>query len=487
MLTNVPDYLNNAAMLHRLQVARELAAQRSGRPAATPITYEAFKQRFWRNYVHTRYQAAIDDKLMQVTEYLTSGGQRGINRLMIFIPPRHGKTENVSRKFPAWLLGIQPDTRLIAASYGATLAYRNSRMVRNLIADDRYREWFPHVRLADDSAAVDSWDIKAHDGGLIAAGVGGGITGHGAKLIIIDDVVKSRAEAESATYRQRVVDWYNNDLLTRLEEPGGAIILMMTRWQQNDLAGYLLDDDAESWDVLRLPALAEDDDPLGRQPGEALWPERYSEAILQARRERMGDYAFSALYQQRPRPPGGGLFDVEQVVVVDQSPPVVKAVRFYDLAVTAKRQSDYTAGVKLGITEHEQVVIMDLYHVQKQMPDVHEDIFRNAVKDGRDVRFRLEGEKAGIIQLDYLFRDPRLRPYAFDKKAPIGDKFTRAQPFAARVNAGKVLMVRAGWNRKLLDELSVFPNGDNDDITDALSGAYDMLATAPEEWEPFLV
>jgi len=231
--------------------------------------------RHWRNYQHTHFQQVIDNTLTRVAEYVLSGGQRGVGRVMFFMPPRHGKTTTISKMFPAWILSAAPYLRLIATSYGSKLASRNSRFVRNLIVSPSYQQQFPGVRLAEDTAAVDEWDIAQHGGGMIAAGIGAGITGHGGNIIIIDDPVKSRAEAESETYRQHGMDWYNDDLLTRLEEPGGAILLMMTRWHTADLAGYLLNDDFENWIVVDFPAIAEENDALGREPGEVLWAERY--------------------------------------------------------------------------------------------------------------------------------------------------------------------------------------------------------------------
>lgn len=447
----------------------------SAAPTIEALTFTDFKRQFWKSYIHKAYHQALDALVTQVADYVLSGGERGVGRAMIFMPPRHGKTRTVSHLFPAWLLSINPKLRLITASYGATLAYRNSRFVRNLIASDDYQATYPNVKLATDSASVNEWDIAEHGGGLIAVGVGGGVTGHGGNVIIIDDVVKSRAEAESATYRQRVKDWYDNDLLTRLEEPGGAIILMMTRWHTDDLAGYLMDSD-EQWHVLSLPAIAGDQDPVGREPGEALWADRYSLDILTERRARMGEYAFASLYQQTPLPPGGRLFDTSKIEIIDYAPVCKQVVRFYDLAVTAKKHSDYTAGMKLGLLEDEKLVILDMYRVQKIMPDVERDIAQNAAIDGRAVHIRLEAEKAGIVQLDYLLRNPAMRGYTLDAKPPEGDKFTRAQPAATRVNNGMVKMIRADWNRALLDELAVFPAGEHDDQVDALSGAYGMLS-----------
>jgi predicted phage terminase large subunit-like protein len=244
-----------------------------------------------------------------------------------------------------------------------------------------------------------------------------------------------------------------------------------------DLAGYLLENESDDWHILNLPAIATEEDEIGRNVGEALWTASYPIDILNKRREQMGEYAFSALYQQSPMPSKAGLFEVEKIQVIDYLPDCNETVRFYDLAVTAKKYSDYTVGLKLGILDDETLVILDIYRVQKAMPDVEKAIAQNAAIDGRQTRIRLEAEKAGIVQLDYLLERPDMRGYTIDKKPPVGDKYTRAQPFASRVNGGKVKMVRASWNRAYLDELAVFPMGAHDDQVDASSGAYDMVSS----------
>lgn len=443
-----------------------------------PIGLTEFKRRLWPGYVHTPFQELIDTALMDVARYILSGGQEGTARLIIEAPPRHGKTET-ARYFFAWLIGITGGTaRIINTSYTADLAYRTSRRVRNLIATDAYRAIFPAIRLSPTRAAVKEWELDGVTGGMLAAGVGGGITGHGGNLLFADDPVKSRAEAESPTYRERVKEWYANDLRTRLETPG-AIVVEQTRWHADDLTGWLLASGAEGWRELRLTALAEADDPLGRAEGEALWPERYPVAELAALREQMGEYDFSALYQQRPIPAGGRLFDTAAIGILDTAPECVQSVRFYDLAVTAKRTADYTVGLKLGLLRDESLAVLDVWRGQRELPDIHEAIVQNAAIDGPDTRIRLEAEKAGIVQLQFLLRDARMRPYTIDALAPQGDKFTRAGPVAARVNAGRLKLVRGDWNRAFLDELSTFPVGAHDDQVDALSGAYAMLAAPP--------
>jgi len=286
--------------------------------AAAQHSLTAFKRVVYRPYQHAPHLEALDRALEQVARYVETGGREGIGRLVIEMPPRHGKTLTVSRLFPTWVLGRNPDKRIMLVSYGATLALKNSRVARNLIRTPRFRAIFGGLELADDSAAVDSWELKGHEGGCDAMGIDGGATGKGAHVLIIDDPIKNRAQAESETYRSRVWDAYTNDLYTRLE-PGGAIIIMMTRWHRDDLIGRVMgesadDDDEESdeverWVRLRMPAMAEDaNDPLGRAEGEALWPWRYPLPRLQKIARAVGRYVWAALYQQRPEPREGGLF-----------------------------------------------------------------------------------------------------------------------------------------------------------------------------------
>jgi predicted phage terminase large subunit-like protein len=406
-----------------------------------------------------------------------SGGVEGIGQLLVQAPPRHGKSVLLARLFPAWLMGEAPDLRLIEASYAERLAKSHSRTVRNLIGSYPFQQLYPHIAVARDLSGATMWDIAGHEGGAIAAGVGGSITGFGARLAILDDLLKGRAEAESEAFRDMTYDWYTDDLLSRIEEPGGAQILSGTRWHQDDVIGRVLaGEDAGRWVVINLPALAEADDPLGRSEGEALWAERFSTEWLERRRVTIGEYGFSSLYQQRPTPKDAGLFDATQIQVVDYEPECVQVVRFYDLAVTTKRRSDYTVGLKLGITADERPVVLDIWREQREAPDVQNAIVQNAVIDGANVRIRLEAEKAGIIELQYLMRDARMRAYTMDAMPPEGDKYVRAGAVASRVNAGRMMIVRGRWNRAFLDELAMFPSGAHDDQVDALSGAYTMLA-----------
>lgn len=321
--------------------------------------FTAFKRALWPGYRHAPHLALIDAALADVSAYISSGGRTGSGRLAVFIPPRHGKSQTVARLFPAWFLGQQPAKRVILTGYGASLVEKHSRAARNWVRSPAFALQFPGISLAPDSTARSAWDLADHDGGMDAIGIDGAVTGKGAHLLIIDDPVKNRAQAESPTLRQRVWDAYTDDLLTRLE-PGGAVALIMTRWHSDDLGGRLLAHEGDQWRVICLPALAEADDALGRAPGEALWPERFPAAVLAARREAMGAYAFAALYQQQPVARAGGLFRGAWIAAsrVLEAPPLRRVVIAIDPAASAAggESGIIAAGVSGGTPAHAYVL-----------------------------------------------------------------------------------------------------------------------------------
>ena len=224
--------------------------------------------------------------IYEALERVTNGETK---RLMIFMPPRHTKTETVTVRYSAYRLEREPTMNIILGSYNQHLANRFSRKIKRVIED--------RIPLSKDRNAVEEWETEA-GGGLRAVGVGGGITGFGGNLIMIDDPVKSREEADSEIFRNKCWDWFNDDLYTRLE-PGASMVLTMTRWHEDDLAGRLIremEDGGEHWDIVKLPALAEEGDPMGRDVGEPLCPERYDLEALTRIKER-GERTFEALYQ----------------------------------------------------------------------------------------------------------------------------------------------------------------------------------------------
>ncbi|MBN8910409.1 MAG: terminase family protein, partial [Rhodospirillales bacterium] len=268
------------------------------------------------------------------------------DRLMVLMPPGSAKSTYASMLFPAWWFTQHPASNVIAASHTANLAEHFGRQVRNTIIEHATDLGYG---LAPDNRAAARWQTTER-GTYFAAGVRGPITGRRADLAIIDDPVKSQAEADSPTFRENVWNWFRADLVTRLK-PGGRIVLIMTRWHEDDLGGRLLAQNPAEWRLLRLPALAEANDPLGRPEGAPLWPDWEDAAALARRREMVGDRVCSALYQQTPRPPAGSLFRVNDIAVLDEVPASSgRIVRAWDLAATSETGSndpDWTVGLKL--------------------------------------------------------------------------------------------------------------------------------------------
>ena len=412
-------------------------------------------------------------------------------RLMVFMPPRHGKSEVVSKKFPAWFLGRNPDKEIIISSYSADLAYDFSRIARNT-----FREWGPKLwglELADDSGAVGRWGIKGHRGGLVAAGVGGPITGRGAHVAIIDDPFKNYEEAASETIRAKVSNWYKSTLRTRLA-PRGAIVLVMTRWHEKDLAGELItamEEGGEYWEIIDLPALAKENDIFGRQPNEPLWPERYPLSELQATKTALGSYLWSALYQQKPAPAAGNkfkrawfrYFDIVDDQVVLYTPGEGEGVKKFQLnqcwcfqtcdpAASTKTSADYFVLGTWLVTPHKDLLLRDIIRMRLEGPD-QPKLFEQGYQRWRPKLQGVETKSMGIT----LFQDLRRKGLpVIDLKAET-DKETRALPVMARMEAGTVYFLKnAPWLGNYEDELLMFPNGEHDDQVDVTSYAGIIIA-----------
>lgn len=410
------------------------------------------------------------------------------NRLMVFLPPRHGKSEFISKYFAAWYLGTFPDRRVILTSYEADFAAQWGRRARELIEEHGKLSFTEKIEVMPDSSSASRWDIKGHTGGMVTAGVGGPITGKGADLAIIDDPVKNAEQASSKTYRDKAWEWYQSTLYTRLE-PNGAIILIMTRWNQGDLAGRILEDmqqGGEQWEVINLPAIAENDDQIGRTVGAPLWPERFGLPELEKIKRTVGSYYWTALYQQRPTPQEGGMFKRQWFPIVDAAPrDLVARVRRWDLAAS-QRKGDYTAGLLLGKKDG-RFYVLDLQHVRESPAGVEALVKQTAQVDGYEVEIRMEQEpgSSGLNTIDYYARKV-LEGYDFKGVPSTGPKEVRAQPVSAASEAGNVILVRGPWNAAFLDEVTLFPNGDHDDIVDVLSGGFTDL-TRTSDSEPILI
>jgi predicted phage terminase large subunit-like protein len=302
------------------------------------------------------------------------------------------------------------------------------------------------------------------------------VTGRGADLVIIDDPVKNREEAESPTYRDRVWDWYTDDLYTRLE-PGASMILIMTRWHEDDLAGRILASErASDWSIVNLPALAEKDDPLGRTEGAALCPERYDEAALAGIQEVLGSRSFAALYQQRPQPAEGALFKREWFNVVDGAPKGLRWGRYWDLAASTKTSADYTASAAVAQDDDGNLYIRDMVRGRWEWPDARKILVDTMLAEP-DVTHAIEEAMHGLAAIQELRRERSITHISLRGVRVDRDKLTRAMPWSARAEARKVRLVRGPWIGAFLSEACMFPQGTHDDQVDTISGGVELVAS----------
>ena len=412
-----------------------------------------------------------------------------IRRLMIFAPPQHGKTELVSVRFPAFWLANRPDDPVMLASYGATLAYAKSWESRSVVESPAFGNLF-EIGTDRASRARDHWRIDGHRGQMVAAGVGGPITGHGAMLGIIDDPIENWEQAQSQTIRDKHWDWFRSTFRTRIWEEG-AIVLVMTRWHEDDLAGRLLQDQGQDWAVLRLPAVAETQkerdeshrllgleagqpDPLRRKPGDPLCPHRFSKKALAQIRRDVGSQAWHAEYQGVPRAPEGNRFKRAWFVLVDAAPTEARRVRYWDKAGTAGGGA-YTAGVRMAVADG-LFYVENVVRGQWSAGERERIIRQTAELDGMDVTQIVEQEpgSGGKESAEATVRN--LAGYAVRADRVTGDKDVRIEPLAAQAEAGNLRVVRGPWNGAYIDEMCAIPSGQYRDQGDASAGAFNHLA-----------
>lgn len=400
---------------------------------------------------------------------------------MVFMPPRHSKSEEVSRLFSAYYLTLHPDRWVGLNSYAAELAYTLSRASR-----ENYQANGGTVK--DDAAAVKHWET-GEGGGLWAAGVGGPITGKGFHLGIIDDPIKNAEEAASETIRAKHKEWYASTFYTR-EEPEGAIVIIQTRWHEDDLSGWLLSEETqgeepEGWHVVNFPALKEEGEPDlpptctlepdERETGEPLCPERYGLDRLRKIAARIGGYFWGALFQQRPTAREGSFFKVSQLEIEDAAPASVRWCRGWDLAAT-EGGGDYTAAPKIGQDSSGLWWVGDVVRGQWGPDKVEAQIRLTAQLDGQACKIFIPQDpgQAGKRQAQSLTR--MLSGYGVRTEPVSGSKEVRAFNFAAQVNAGNVRLVKGAWNKAFVEELRTFPLGKTDDQVDGAAAAFNMLA-----------
>jgi len=413
-----------------------------------------------------------------LSNLLARAERREIRRLMVSMPPRHGKSLLINVWFPIWWLTRHPKDTVVLAGYGERFAREWGGKVRDLIIQNREKL---NLVVKDDSVAADDWRLNM-GGGMISVGVGGALTGRGAHLLIIDDPIKNEQEANSEVYRERMWNWWQATSSTRIE-PNGVVVLVATRWHEDDLLGRLSKEKDASWEIVNLPAIAEENDALGRAVGDPLWPERWAndDPDYEIRKKTSGPYWWSALFQGRPSPPGGGIFqredwqffsDVKQVISeADQM------VQCWDLAMKDKTSSDYTVGqvwARKGadfflvdqIRGHFDLAAIERY--MKMFTLKYPKALAKLVEDaalGPALKQRLQHEVSGIVPIKV----------SAGPKSP--SKTARAQNVVPYLQGHNIYLraeedgTKPQWVWEFIEECAQFDKGAHDDQVDAMGHA----------------
>lgn len=425
----------------------------------------------YRHGRHTRY-------ISKVLEEIERKHAAGEPTYTIFeLPPRHSKSMTITETFPSFFIGKDPERRVIEISYGDSLARKFGRANREKI--ERFGPSIFDIHMDPRNSSVTNWGIKAEPGGMISAGIGGAITGEGADLLIIDDPIKNRREADSETYRSFLWNEWQDTLQTRLQ-PGAAVIILMTRWHEDDLIGRLLQQDPRKWNRVRLPVLAEENDLLGREEGEPLWGE-YGFDIDWAERTKkaVGSRSWNALYMQSPRPAEGSLFK-RQWVRYYKAPPAQfdEIIQSWDLTFKDSKKSDFVVGQIWGRLEG-MYYLLDQVRGQMDFTSTLQAIRSLSYKWTRAHTKLVEDKANGPAVISTLKREiPGIIPVE-----PDGSKEARAAAVTPFFESGNVLLPDpsiAPWVNDYVEELMSFPNGKHDDQVDSTTQALNRFGQPNE-------
>lgn len=470
----------------RWLLQRELLRRAAGESLVAFLTYMA------PGYRAEWFHRLIADRCERLL-----AGTLGRDRLMVFMPPQHGKSEIISKHLPAWALGRAPALKVAAASYSASMARKFSAAVQNAMAGAEYASVFPGTRMGERGAgrgrryvrAADYFDVVGTGGFYKAVGVGGSLTGTTVDLGIIDDPIKG-VDAYSITMRERLWRWYTDVFLTRLHR-GSRVALIMTRWHEDDLAGRILAREPGLWEVLVIPAVREASPPRKYVPtaapyedpravGEALWPAMHPPAELQ-RAARLNPSTFHALYQQHPTAEGGNIVRREWFEVVPRGAFTQRwraaktpMVFFLDTAFTASRAND-PSGIVAACRVGTDVYIVDAEKVYKTFPDLVRWLPDWVAARGytRRSSLRVEPKANGLSVIDQLRRDTALN--VTRTRTPREDKTARLHAATPAIEAGRVKLVEGAWNDAFVEELCGFPAAAHDEYVDCLCYAVDHL------------
>jgi len=436
------------------------------------LSYSVFQ---WGAYTPARHHRLISGHLEKVESGV-------IDRLMIFMPPRHGKTMLASEYFPAWFMGRNPDKEVIAITYSQERANDIGRKVRNQMIDSLHPKIFSDCAISPDSTSMHRFNT-VQGGSYFGVGIGGPITGRGAHLLLIDDPVKNREEAESEKKRRSIKDWYVSTAYPRLM-PGGAIILIQTRWHEDDLAGWLLNDHShENWTILNLPAIAESNDSIQRETGQALWPEFYPLKRLEEIKQTIGSRDWSALYQQRPAPQEGSIIKHEWFMRYRTEPRFDRIVISLDTAYKAKEINDPSVCTVWGETD-KGFYLLYVWRDRVEYPTLKSHVL-SLTEQWKSDTVLIEDKASGQSLIQDLLNHTRL---PIIPVTPQGDKVIRTNAVSSLFEARRVYLPEsASWLIDYETELITFPNAAHDDQVDSttqyLSWAKDnsvlpVLATA---------
>ncbi|WP_226886316.1 phage terminase large subunit [Pasteurella multocida] len=444
------------------------------------------------------FNKIIAQELQQFYQDVIDGKQP---RLMIFAPPRSGKSELFSRRFPAWAFGKNPDLQMIACSYSADLASRMNRDVQRIMDEEAYHAIFPHSSLNNKRISTLSgqalrnseiFEITGHKGAYRSAGVGGGITGMGADIAIIDDPVKDAKEANSQTVRDSVWDWYTTTLYTRLS-PKSGVLLGMTRWHEDDLAGRLLkemENGGDKWRVVSFPAIAEQDEEY-RKEGEPLHPERFDLERLTKIKNAVGSHTWNALYQQRPTSKGGGIIKGEWFGRYTVAPIIKLKAIYADTAQKTKEHNDYSIFLVAGKGADGKLYILDLLRGKWEAPELEQKLkdlwqkHRNDTTTGILTKANIEDKASGTGLIQKIKRESQIPINPVQVES---DKYTRVLGVQGYIESGYVMLPEyANWISDFIAECEAFTATDShkhDDQVDALVMAIkDQLASKLQLWD----
>lgn len=408
--------------------------------------------------IHPDYEVAHHHKL--IANKIQDLVDRKLTRLMVFMPPRHGKSMLISELLPAWYLGNHPDHEVIFTSYSQEVAGDFGRKVRNMMLEPIYQAIFPGVTVRDDSSSVKRFHTN-QGGAYFGAGAGGALTGRGANLIICDDIHKNREEAHSDTTTKSIKEWWGSTLFTR-RLPDAVVVIVQTRWSDKDLPKHLLDTEGEKWEVLSLPAISEE--------GEALWPTRFPLTVLSEIKQTIGSHDFEALYQQRPSAIEGamvkrGWFKFYKVLPSD----LQEQIQSWDLTFKESSTSDFVAGQVWGMRGADKYLI-DRLKARMDFPTTVQAIRRMSAKHPKTYAKIVE-EKANGAALIATLKNEIMGLIAFN---PRTSKEARLMAISPEIEAGNVWLPDpsiAPWVHDFIEEVCGFPNSKNDDDVDAMTQA----------------